>query len=202
MSKPEFGGLGYGIAVAISASSLMIVTINLGRRLLAERSNPDIANYLIVGLLSIACWSAFWVIESVPTDLRLLTLLVGMHGVVWSLWYVRLAFRLKALPRKAALLCILAATTSFLGIAIATEPELTQLSAVSIAAYYAMYIGIQIFLTTIYFYREFEKEQGLQLVPSREHRKVATHADPRRHHIHGNVIHQEVEEESVRTTAG
>ncbi len=158
ITRPAFAELGYAIAVCLSASCLLIVGIYFGALILAERSHRPIANYLIVGLLSIACWLLFWVLGSAPTDLRILTVLAGIHGVVWSLWYVRLALYLKAFPRKAALLCILAAASSFLGIALATETELTQLGAVAVSAYYAMYMGIQILLTTVYFHREFESD--------------------------------------------
>jgi len=159
MASPAFAELGYAIAVGISASCLLIVGTYLGSFVLGESPQYPIANYVAVGLLSIACWLVFWLLGSAQTDLRMLTQLAGMHGVVWSLWYVRLAFHLKAFPKRAVLLSILAATTSFLGIALATEPELTQLSAVAVAAYYSMFIGMQILLTTLYLYREFETQE-------------------------------------------
>ena len=197
MTGSAFAGSGYAIAVVLSASCLLIVGTYLGALVLAERSHCPIANYLIVGLLSIACWFVFWLLGSAPTDLRLLTLLAGMHGVVWSLWYVRLAFYLKAFPRKAALLSILAATTSFLGIALATKSELTQLNAAAVAAYYTMITGIGILLTTVYFHRELRIEGGLLHLQSHEHREVSIHADPRRRKTQRIVTQPEAEEKSA-----
>lgn len=191
MASSKFAELGYAIAVVFSASCLLIVGIYLGALVLAERSRHPIAHYLIVGLLSIACWLAFWLLGSASTDLRLLTLLAGMHGVVWSLWYVRLAFHLKAFPRKAALLSFLAATTSFLGISLATESELTQLSAAALAAYYTMIIGIGILLTRVYFHCELRIEGRLLHLQQRE---ASIHADPRRPKTPRVVTEPEVEE--------
>src|ERR1035438_4598911 len=116
-TRPVFGELGYATAVALSISSLLIVGVSFGVLVLAERSDCPFANYLTVLLFSVASWILFWFLGSEPTDLRSLTLLAGVHGVVWSLWYVRLALNFGAFPRKAVLLSILAATTSFLGIA-------------------------------------------------------------------------------------
>jgi len=103
MTRSEFGELGYAVAVVLSISSLSIMGTYFSLLALAERSYCPIANYLTVLLLSIACWFLFWFLGSAPTDLRLLTLLAGAHGVVWSLWYVRLALYFGALPKKAFL---------------------------------------------------------------------------------------------------
>jgi hypothetical protein len=200
MASPAFAELGYAIAVVLSASCLVIVGIYLGELAFGERSYCPIANYLLVGLLSIACWLMFWLLASAPTELRLLTLLAGMHGIVWSLWYVRLAFYLKAFPKKAALLSILAATTSFLGIALATESELTQLSATAVAAYYTMFIGIQILLSTLYLYREFEIEGWSLRSPAHERKAVSVAANSRVPHVQNSVTQLEAEEKSVRVT--
>lgn len=200
MTSSTFAKLGYAIALALSATCLLVVGIYLGARMVAERSHYPIMNYLIVGVMSIACWLLFWLLGSAPTDLRLLTLLGGMHGVVWTLWYVRLAFNMKAFPRKAAFLSILAATTSFLGIALATESELTQLSAASIAAYYTLVIGIEILVTTVYLYREFEMEAvSPQRIPVRS--EVSIHRDPRKHKRHGIFARPGPKEKPARITA-
>jgi hypothetical protein len=191
MASSAFAEFGYAIAVVLSASCLLIVGAYLGVLVLTERSHCPIAHYLMAGLLSVVCWLVFWLLGSAPTELRLLTLLAGLHGVVWSLWYVRLAFYLKAFPRKAALLSILAATTSFLGIALATESELTQLSAATLAAYYTMIIGIGILLTRVYFHRELKIEGRLLHLQQRE---VSIHADPRRPKTPSVVTEPEAEE--------
>ena len=200
MTRSQFGELGYDVAVVLSISSLSIVGGSFSLLVLAERSYCPIANYLTVLLLSVACWSLFWFLGSAPTELRFLTLLAGAHGVVWSLWYVRLALYFGAFPRKAVLLSILAATTSFLGIALATEPELTQLSAVSVSAYYNMYIGIQILVTTVYFYRELEGERW-SLRRSQERSEVSIPGNSRTARFEATVTEPDLEKKPVRVTA-
>jgi hypothetical protein len=156
MVSPGFVQATYRIAVVLFASCLLITGFYFGKTVYGERPHLPIANYLITGLLSIVSWSILWLLRSAPVDLRFLSILAGMQGVLWGMWYVRLAFYLRNLPRKAALLCILAGTDSFLGMVLSTQSEHSQLSAVSTVAYYSMFIGIQIFLAAIYLYREME----------------------------------------------
>ena len=154
MADPSFDALGYTIAVVLTALCLLISGVYLG--VLENRAGHrrPVGIYLLAGALSIACWLIFWLIQSVPTDLRLLVLLAGLHGLFWGLWYVRLALHFQAYARKAVLLSVLAATTSSLGIILATQSQLSKLSAVTAVACYTMFIGIQILLTTMYLYRE------------------------------------------------
>jgi hypothetical protein len=172
MTRSGFAEFGYAVAVVLSSSCLLLVWICFGALVIAERRHCPITNYVLIGLLSIVCWFFFGFVSSALTDLRALTLLAGIHGVVWSLWYARLALYMDVFPRKAALLSILAATTAFLGIALATVPEITQISAVAGAAYYAMFIGIQILLTVVYLYREFEAGAPLPRLSSYERSEV------------------------------
>jgi hypothetical protein len=154
----------YTVAVVLSALGLIFTAVYFTAVAIRERSRSLLTLYLAVMLLSIVGWALFWLMRSAPVDLRLLRLLAGAQGVVWSMWYVRLAFHLKAYPRKAAFLCILAATTSFLGTVLATQPQPSQLSAVATLSYYSMLIGMQILLTATYLHRELETtEESLYL---------------------------------------
>jgi hypothetical protein len=154
MADPLFDALGYTMAVVLTALCLLISGGYLGvvENRAGQRRLADI--YLLAGALSIYCWLIFWLIQSAPMDLRLLVLLAGLHGLFWGLWYVRLALHFQAYARKAVVLSVLAATTSFIGIILATQSQLSKLSAVTVVACYMTFIGIQILLTTAYLYRE------------------------------------------------
>ncbi len=154
MADPSLDTLGYTTAVVLTALGLLIsvgylevMEYRAGQRRLANL-------YLLAGALSIACWLIFWLIQSAPTDLRLLVLLAGLHGLFWGLWYVRLADHFQAYARKAVVLSVLAATTASIGIILATQSQPSKLSAVTAVACYMMFIGIEILLTTLYLYRE------------------------------------------------
>jgi len=157
MSNPVLDELGYAIAVVLTALCLLIPGVFFG--VFAKKVRPPIVTYLGVGALSIASWLIFWLIQSAPSDLRFLVLLAGLHGLLWSLWYVKLAFSFQACPTKAALLCVLAATTSFLGIVLATQSQFSKLSAVTAVGCYTLFIGVQILLTTTYLYRSIETQE-------------------------------------------
>lgn len=154
MADPLHDALGYTMAVVLTALCLLMAGVYLG--VLANRPHQcrPVAFYLLAGALSIACWLIFWLIQSAHLDIRLLILLAGLHGLFWGLWYVRLAFHFQAYARKAVVLSVLAATTSSIGIILATQSQLSKLSAVTAVACYMTFIGIQILLTTLYLYRE------------------------------------------------
>ena len=158
MTNPMVDESGYTVAVVLTALCLLITGLIAYLGALANRARHlrQVAIYLLVGAFSIACWLIFWLIQSAPVDIRLLVLLAGLHGLFWGLWYVRLAFHFQAYPRKAAVLCVLAGTTSSLGIILATQSQLTEINAVTAVACYTMFIGVQILLTAAYLYRECE----------------------------------------------
>lgn len=165
MADPSLDASGYTVAVALTALCLLlsggylgVVEYRAGQRRLANI-------YLLAGALSIACWLIFWLFQSAPTDLGLLVLLAGLHGLFWGLWYVRLALHFQAYKRKALVLSVLAATTSSVGIILATHSQPSNLSAVTVVACYMTSIGIQILLTTAYLYRECGA--GGELLPER-----------------------------------
>jgi hypothetical protein len=166
MTNPALDESGYTISLLMVASSLLVAGASWG--LLPNRARPHrpIAIYLMVGALSVACWFIFWMIQAAPADIRFLDYLAGLQGLFWGMWYIRLAFHLQDNPRKAALLSVLAATTTFLGIVLATQSQLSKLGAVTEVACYAIFIGVQILLTAAYLYRECGTEGEVLLVDS------------------------------------
>ena len=153
MSDPEFLGTGYAIAVAstvfgfvVAGGFYWILPQTNGRR--------EIVMNLVVGSSLIGCWLILWLLQSAPSDLLILVLLAGFHGVFWSMWYMRLAFTFQQNGIKASLLCVLAATTSFPGVILATQSEISKLTAVTELAWYAFFIGTQNLMAYMYLYRE------------------------------------------------
>jgi len=161
MSDPAFLESGNEIATVLTALCLLIpaaffwvIPQGINRRTMA-------LNVLVASSL-IGCWLILWLLQSRPSDLLFLVLLGGLHGVFWSMWYMRLASIFHANAKKASLLCVLAATTSLPGIVLATQSHIGTLTAVTELAWYALFIGIQILLTSMYLYRESQAETGLQ----------------------------------------
>jgi hypothetical protein len=168
MANPESSQLAYAIAVVLSASCLLFTSAQFSIVAYRERLNSPLTRYITVALLSVVCWVILWLVRSAPTDLHLLDLMAGLQGALWALWYVRLASYLKATPRAAVLLCILAATTSFIGIVLATQSQLTELASVSLFGPYMMLTGIETLLATMYLYRHFDSEAEMpaQRIPA------------------------------------
>src|ERR1017187_7206134 len=150
MANPTFEGSGYLIAVLLVASCLVLNGIYHG--VLASRVRPrlPIRIYLAACALSIACWLIFWLMQSAPMDISLLAILAAAQGLFWSMWYMRLAFRFQANYKKALLLSILAGTTTFLGILLATQSHMSKISSVTEVACYTALIGAQVLLTAVY----------------------------------------------------
>jgi uncharacterized membrane protein HdeD (DUF308 family) len=164
MANPIHDESGYTMAVVLAALCLLIACVCYVMQENRARRRAFIALYLLVGSVSIACWSIFWMVQSPPLDIPLLVLLAGLHGLFWGLWYLRLAFHFRAYPKKAVVLCILAGTTSSLGIVLSTRSQPTNLSAVTAVACYTMFIGVQILLTAPYLYYSFPKLRFVESV--------------------------------------
>jgi hypothetical protein len=160
MANPAFDKICYAVAVILVASSLLINGLYHGIQASGKRLDRSTAVYFIACAISVACWLIFWLIQSASTDMRLLSLLAGLQGLFWSLWYIRLALRIQASNRKAAMLCTLAATTSFLGIVLSTQSHLSTLASVTEVACFTAFIGVQILLTAIYLFRECGAVEG------------------------------------------
>ena len=158
MTTPRFEASGYIAAVFLTAACLLAPAMVACVRILenaAWRSRRFYV-YLLAGMPLMACWLVYWLRQSDPLDINLLGLLAGLHGIFWGVWYARLAFHLKADTRKAAMLCILAGTTSAIGIVLAARPQLTTTVSVTAVACYAMFLGVQILLTAPYLFRSWE----------------------------------------------
>jgi MFS family permease len=154
MANPTFEVSGYVIAVLLVASCLVLNGIYHGA--LASRVRPrlPIRIYLAACALSIACWLVFWLMQSAPMDISLLAILAAAQGLFWSMWYMRLAYRFQPNYKKAHLLSILAGTTTFLGILLATQSHMSKIGSVTEVACYSAFIGAQVLLTSIYLFRE------------------------------------------------
>jgi hypothetical protein len=162
MSDPAFIEPGNGIATALTVLCLLIPVAFfwvLPQRF--DRRRTMALNVLVASSL-MGCWLILWLLQSSPSDLQFLVLLGGLHGVFWSMWYMKLASTFHENAKKASLLCVLAATTSLPGIVLATQSRIGILTAVTELAWYALFVGIQILLTSMYLYRESQAETGLQ----------------------------------------
>jgi len=157
MSDPVFVAPGYDAAIALTVLGLLVPGVFfwfLPQRI--SRRSQMIVN-LVVGSSLIGCWFILWLLQSGPSDVLFLVQLAGLHGVLWSMWYMKLAFTFQENSKKAPFLCVLAATTSFPGIILAIQSTISKF-----IAWYALFIGMQILLTYTYLYREGRAETDLQ----------------------------------------
>lgn len=156
MTNPKAGSLGYIVAVSLTAVSLLGQAIIAYNGLLANRvwRHRELYIYFSAGMFSVACWLVFWLRRLAPLDA--LVLLAGLYGLLWSVLYIGLTFHLRPSPRKAIMLCVLAATTSVIGILLSTQSDLSSISAVTAVACYLTWIGIQTLLTAPYLFRNWE----------------------------------------------
>lgn len=162
MTNPVFEDSCYVVAILLTSLCLLITGAYYGALAIVDHRRCPISFYLLIGTLSIACWLILWLIQSATFDIPLLDLLAGFQGVFWGMWYMRLAFGLKAHRNKATLLCIQAATTSFLGVILATQSQISRLTSVTEVACYSGFLGVQILFSSAYLFRECEKEKELQ----------------------------------------
>jgi hypothetical protein len=161
MTAPVHRDLSYAVAVVLTSLCLLATGAYLGVLTFRERHRRLLTAYVLAGALSVSCWLIVWLVQSAPSDLRLLAMLAGLHGLVWGLWYVRLAFHFPASPRKMVPLCVLAAALTAIGVVIATQSELTRLNATTAVACYSAFIGSQILLTTLYLNRDCDTSRGI-----------------------------------------
>ena len=159
MANPAFEESGYTTAAILTALCLLAFAVDYAMLLTGERARGLFKINVLAAAIAISSWLIFWIIESAPLELRLLNLLAGSQNVLLSLYYMRLAFHLKAQKRKAILLCTLAATATFLGILLATQFQLSRLSAVTEVALNNIFVGAQALLTSVYLYRACRIEQ-------------------------------------------
>lgn len=154
MASADTERLSYIISAALVAVSLLLPSVYLGVQAFKERSYRVLLSYVIAAYSTSAAWLVLWLIMSSPTDIRVLSLLAGLHGIFWSMWYLRIAHYLREYPAKSSLMCILAATTSLLGIVIATQSRSSTISSATEVSCYMMFTGSEILITTIYVYSQ------------------------------------------------
>ncbi len=169
MTTPKVEALGYSVAVLLTALCLLgpgIIACIKGIAHGAWRSRKSYI-YMLAIVASLACWLVFWINQSTPLDIHLLVLLAGLHGIFWGMWYLGLAFRLQGQTRKVGLLCLLAGTTSAVGLVLATQSQLTDTIAVVAVACYTTWIGVQILLTAPYLFRDLERKADEEILADR-----------------------------------
>jgi hypothetical protein len=157
MAKPMNEQLGYLLAEVLIALCFLLVCVSVWIR--ANKALPQRlrAIYLAAGTASIVCCLVFWLIQSASADLRLLGILAGLHGLVWGAWYLRLAFQFRSDSIKQLMMVGTAATTSSLGIILATRSGLSKLSSVTAVGCYMIILGLQLYLTSAFLYREYAR---------------------------------------------
>lgn len=152
MASSDTEQLSYTLSIALVSLSLLPPAVYLGMNAFKQHSNRVLLSYVVAAYSSLAAWFTLWLIMSSPTDVRLLNLLAGLHGIIWALWYLRLAHYLHEYPAKSSLMCILAATTALLGVVIATQSRTSAIGSASAVSCYMMIVGTEILMTTIYIY--------------------------------------------------
>lgn len=153
MVYPPTERIGYRAAVVATTAALCLGGMLLGRSFLAANSQVRLT-YILVVELSLVAWLAVWAIRSLPLALDLLLVLAGAHGLLWGIRMLRLATRLKDIaPFAAVLVSLLGASTSAGGIAIAVESSLTRMTALTLLACYAVYIGVVLTSLELWLYR-------------------------------------------------
>ena len=156
MTNPELSRFGYSAAVVMTAVCLLFASliVYLGGLANSAHQTPQMRIYLLGGGGTLAGWLIVWLLRSAPGDIPLLAVMAVFYGLFWGLWLIRLAFHFHAYRGKAATLSVLAALTSTLGIILATQPGMSEITAVTAVACYMTYIGILILLTTLLVYRD------------------------------------------------
>lgn len=157
MARPMNEQLGYLLAEALTALCLLLVCVSVGTRENQAQSQRLSTVYLAAGAASIACCLVFWLVQSASVDLRLLGILAGLHGLVWGGWYLKLAFQFQPNSIKQLMVVATAATTSSLGIILATRPGLSKLGSVTVVGCYMIVLGMQLYLTSAFLYREYAR---------------------------------------------
>jgi len=154
MVRPVREQIGYAVAAGLTALCLLTAWLSLGIR--KKTTVPQRLNrvYLIGGAASIVCSLIYWLVQSASIDLRIVGILAGLVGLLWASWFMRLAYQFQSSTFKAAILCGLAATTSSIGIIVATRSGLSKLSSVTAVGCYLIVLGAQIYMTAAFLYRE------------------------------------------------
>lgn len=169
MTTPKLQAQGYRLAVLLTAVCLLapgLAAFIGAMTKSAWRSYRHFISALAAGF-SIAFWLSFWLNQSDPFGIDLLVFLAGLHGIFWGIWYLGLAQSLRTYPLKAGVVCLLGAATSAIGIVIAAESTMSEIGAVTAVASYATFVGIEILITALYLFRNWEMNAAVKLPPLR-----------------------------------
>ena len=161
MARPVREQMGYILAVALTAACLLIAYRSLG--IFTSNAIPQGLTriYLAGGLLSIVSCVVFWLVEPGGLDLRVLGILTALLGLFWGSCYMRLAFDARGNALQSGMFSILAATTSSLGIIVATRSGLSKFGEVTADGCYLILLGVQVYLTAVFLHREVARVQSL-----------------------------------------
>ena len=157
MAKPTYEQLGYVMAAALTILCLVIACLSVGIRENGTYPQRLTTVYLVAGASSIICCLVFCLIQSASADLRLLGIVAGLHGLFWGAWYMKLAFEFQSSSVKQLTMVALAGTTSSLGIIIAAGTGLTRFGSVTAVGCYMIVLGMQLYLTSAFLYREYAR---------------------------------------------
>jgi hypothetical protein len=159
MARPVREQVGYILAAVLTAICLLIAFRSLGILKTRSLSQGLIRIYLAGGVLSIACCVIFWLVQPGFLDIRVLGILAALLGLFWASCYMRLAFHFSANSIQSGMFSILAATTTSLGIILATRSGLTKLAVVTADGCYMILLGVQVYLTAAFLHRQFGRIQ-------------------------------------------
>lgn len=158
MTNPRTEALDYALSAILTAACLVAPSVIAFMQVSANGSwrRRRFLIGLLAGIASLALWLALWLSQPEPLNIHFIVLLAGLHGLFWGMWLLGLAFHLQAYPRKAALLCVLAGTTSAAGLILAAQTGITEAIAVTAVACYTTCIGVQLLLIVPYLFRILE----------------------------------------------
>jgi hypothetical protein len=158
MAQPIRRELGHLIASTAIGTYLLIALLSAGLREKQVFSQRITAAYFAVGS-GMVCYAILVAIQSNSLDEPLVSLIVGLLGLFWASWYLRIAFTFSAVSPQAIGLCALAAVNSSLSVTIGTRTELSKLTSVTVSGCYTILLGVQIYITAVVFHSVLEREK-------------------------------------------
>ena len=160
MATPIHQEPGHLIAATAVGTYLLISLLSAGLRGKQVFSRRITTAYFAVGL-GMVCHAIFVAIQSDSMDVPVVSLLVGLLGLLWASRYLATAFTFSATSSQAIGLCALAAVNSSFGVIIGTRTEPSKLTGVTVSGCYMIILGVQIYVTAVMFHRELAREKVL-----------------------------------------
>lgn len=154
MTSPVNEQLGYLVSevftllcLLISFAFMLIMGSNRGLR-------RQYQTYGFALSFSILCWLVFLIQQPFGDSDHVLLSIVALHGIFWGTRCVALAMHPIVLSKQSMLLALIGAAACSSGIFLATRLEVTKLAAVTIAACYMLFLGLQLFFVSFLLHRE------------------------------------------------